>query len=58
MLWAGLPVLTRIGDAFVGRMAASTLNAVGLPELITTTTEAYEQMAVDLATHPEKIGGY
>jgi predicted O-linked N-acetylglucosamine transferase (SPINDLY family) len=55
MLWAGLPVLTRIGDTFVGRMAASVLNAIGLPELITTTLEAYEQMAIDLAMHSEKL---
>ena len=43
MLWAGLPVLTRIGDTFVGRMAASVLNAIHLPELITTTLEDYER---------------
>jgi len=55
MLWAGLPVLTRVGDTFVGRMAASLLNAIHLPELITTTPEAYEQMAIDLATHSEKL---
>jgi protein O-GlcNAc transferase len=54
-LWAGLPILTRIGDTFVGRMAASVLTAIGLPELITTTPEAYEQMAIDLATYPEKL---
>jgi predicted O-linked N-acetylglucosamine transferase (SPINDLY family) len=55
MLWSGLPVLTRIGDTFVGRMAASLLNAIHVPELIATTPEAYEQMAIDLATHPEKL---
>lgn len=55
MLWSGLPVLTRLGDTFVGRMAASLLNAIHLPELIATTPEAYEQMAIDLATHPEKL---
>ena len=55
MLWAGLPVLTRIGDTFVGRMAASLLNAIRLPELITTTTESYEQMAINLATHPDNL---
>ncbi len=55
MLWAGLPVLTRIGDTFVGRMAASVLNAIRMPELVTTTPEAFEQMAIDLATHPEKM---
>ena len=36
-LWTGLPVLTRIGETFAGRVAASLLNAIGLPELITTT---------------------
>jgi len=53
-LWAGLPVLTRIGTALAGRMAASVLTAIGLPELIASTPEAYEMIAVDLATHPEK----
>jgi predicted O-linked N-acetylglucosamine transferase (SPINDLY family) len=55
ILWAGLPVLTRMGDTFVGRMAASVLNAIDLPELITTTPEGYQQSAIDLATHPEKL---
>jgi protein O-GlcNAc transferase len=54
-LWAGLPVLTCLGETFAGRVAASLLNAIGLPELVTTTPEAYEQMAIDLATHPEKL---
>jgi len=54
-LWAGVPILTRIGDTFVGRMAASLLNAIKLPELITTTREAYEQIAIDLAKHPERL---
>ena len=54
-LWAGLPVLTCLGKTFAGRVAASLLNAIRLPELITTTLEAYEQMAIDLATNPEKL---
>ena len=54
-LWAGLPVLTFLGETFAGRVAASLLNAIGLPDLITTTLEAYEQLAFDLATHPEKL---
>ena len=54
-LWAGLPVLTCLGATFAGRVAASLLNAIRLPELITTSPEAYEQMAIDLATHPEKL---
>jgi response regulator RpfG family c-di-GMP phosphodiesterase len=36
-------------------MAGSLLNAIGLPELITTTLEAYEQTAIDLAMQPEKL---
>ena len=48
-------MLTRIGETFAGRVAASLLNAIGLPELITTTSEAYEAIAIDLATHPEKL---
>src|SRR5262249_12228329 len=54
-LWAGLPVLTCLGETFAGRVAASLLNAMRLSELITTTLEAYEQSAIDLATHPEKL---
>lgn len=54
-LWAGLPVLTRLGNTFSGRMGASLLNAIQLPELVTATPEAYEQMAVQLATHPGEL---
>jgi predicted O-linked N-acetylglucosamine transferase (SPINDLY family) len=53
-LWAGVPVLTCLGETFASRVAASLLNAIRLPELI-TTPEAYEQMAIDLARYPEKL---
>jgi predicted O-linked N-acetylglucosamine transferase (SPINDLY family) len=51
----GLPVLTCIGNSFASRVAASLLNAVNLPELITTTQEQYESFAIKLAMHPEKL---
>ncbi len=54
-LWAGLPVLTCLGQTFPSRVAASLLTTIGLPELIATTLEAYEQIAVDFAAHPEKL---
>lgn len=54
-LRAGLPVLTRIGDAFPARMGASLLHAVGLPELIAPTVADYEALAVRLATQPEEL---
>src|SRR5258708_13897644 len=40
-LWVGVPVLTCIGQTFAGRVAASLLNAIGLPELITSCLEDY-----------------
>jgi predicted O-linked N-acetylglucosamine transferase (SPINDLY family) len=54
-LWAGLPVLTLSGSTFPGRVAASLLNAVGLPELITKNQEEYEALAIELALNPKKI---
>jgi predicted O-linked N-acetylglucosamine transferase (SPINDLY family) len=51
-LWAGLPVLTCIGETFAGRVAASQLKAVGLPELITTSLEDYEALALKFAREP------
>lgn len=56
-LWAGLPLLTRMGDTFAGRVAASLLTAVGLPELITTSAGEYEALALRLAGDPEFLGG-
>ncbi len=51
-LWAGLPVLTCMGEAFAGRAAASLLHAVGIPELITSNLEDYEALALRLARDP------
>src|SRR5262249_28520205 len=51
-LWAALPVLTSLGDSFAGRVAASLLHAVGLPELITANLDDYEALALKLATDP------
>jgi len=48
-LWAGLPVLTLVGDSFAGRIAASVLNSIGLKELITQTRLEYEDLAVKMA---------
>jgi protein O-GlcNAc transferase len=48
-LWAGLPLLTCEGTTFPGRVAASLLRAVGVPELITGSLAEYEAKAVKLA---------
>src|SRR5262249_31835392 len=54
-LWAGLPVLTQIGETFAGRVAASLLTAIDLPELIASTQQAYEDLAIELATSRGKL---
>ena len=56
-LWAGLPVLTCLGEAFAGRVAASLLRAVDLPELIAASPAEYEDMAVNLATDTNLLDG-
>jgi predicted O-linked N-acetylglucosamine transferase (SPINDLY family) len=57
-LLAGLPVLTRVGDTLVSRIAGSQLNAIGLPELITTSFADYEALALKLAMQPALLRSY
>ncbi len=54
-LWAGLPVLTIQGETFASRVASSLLTAIGMPELITRTPEAYESLAIELGTNSKKL---
>ena len=54
-LWAGLPIVTKSGGQFSARVAASLLNAIGLPELVVETDEQYVDLAINLATNPEKL---
>ena len=56
-LWAGLPILTCRGGTFAGRVAASLLTAVGLPDLITSSPDEYEALALALARAPERLSG-
>ncbi len=48
-LWASVPVLTRLGTAFAGKVAASLLTTIGLPELVTRSAVDYETLALRLA---------
>jgi protein O-GlcNAc transferase len=54
-LWAGLPLVTRLGDTLAGRVAASLLDAMGLPELIARTADEYEQLALELSIDRDKL---
>ena len=54
-LWAGVPLVTKIGNQFAARVASSLLKAVNLDELITTSNEQYEKMALKLATNKDYL---
>jgi predicted O-linked N-acetylglucosamine transferase (SPINDLY family) len=56
-LWMGVPVLTCLGATFAGRVAASLLSAVGLPEMITYSLADYEALALKLARDPALMAG-
>ena len=54
-LWAGVPVLTCMGETFASRVGASLLTACHLPELITRTPQDYLNKAKELAHNPEQL---
>ena len=54
-LWAGLPVLTKIGTGYAARMASSLLYSLDLPELITQSELEYEDLALELCLHPSRL---
>lgn len=56
-LWQGLPVLTCAGPHWSSRLGASLLHAIGMPELITSSLEEYEHLALDLASNRERLTG-
>jgi predicted O-linked N-acetylglucosamine transferase (SPINDLY family) len=55
-LWCGLPVMSRLGNSFASRVAASLLKALNLPELIAASQDAYEALAISLATDSPRLG--
>lgn len=54
-LWAGLPVITRIGKQFAARVSASILCALGMEELVVTDEVSYETLAYELATDADRL---
>ena len=57
-LWAAVPVVTCLGESFPARVAASLLQAAGLPELVTSTLADYETLAKKLALDPALLRGF
>jgi predicted O-linked N-acetylglucosamine transferase (SPINDLY family) len=54
-LWMGVPVWTLVGRSFAARVAASLLQAAGLPEWMCSTQADYVQGAIDLALCPPRV---
>jgi predicted O-linked N-acetylglucosamine transferase (SPINDLY family) len=54
-LSVNVPILTLTGETFASRVASSLLNSINLPELITTTIQDYELLAIELCRNSEKI---
>ena len=56
-LWTGVPVVTCMGEAFAGRVAASLLKAAGLPELVADSLEGYRARALELGRDRKALKG-
>jgi predicted O-linked N-acetylglucosamine transferase (SPINDLY family) len=54
-LWAGCPVLTRPGDTFASRVAASLLSALGLDELVAADDAAFVARAIALGCDADAL---
>lgn len=54
-LWVGVPVLTCLGKTFPGRVGASLLYALDMPELIAYSMEDYEAQALKLALNADQL---
>jgi protein O-GlcNAc transferase len=54
-LFVGVPVVTRIGEAYAARVGASLDRAIGLPELVTESLEDYEALALKIANEPSLL---
>lgn len=54
-LWAGVPIVTLQGKSFVSRVSSSLLANAGLEELIASSTDAYEGIALSLARDPARL---
>jgi len=48
LLWTDVPVITVRGSSFCGRVSASLLTAVGLPDLVCDTADSYAAKVLEL----------
>ena len=54
-LWAGVPLLTCVGNTFAGRVGASLAAAAGLPAFATASVAAYRDRLSEVLARPEEL---
>jgi len=54
-LWMGVPMVTLVADSFAGRVGASLLHAVDLPELVTRSEDEYAAKLDALIRAPDQL---
>ena len=54
-LWAGLPVITKLGSGIPSRTCSGLLSAIGLPELIARTDQEYEALILEVSTNTNRL---
>jgi predicted O-linked N-acetylglucosamine transferase (SPINDLY family) len=54
-LWMGCPLVTRAGETFASRVAASILVNAGLRELVADSAAGFERKVLELATSPGRL---
>lgn len=51
----GVPIIALMGKSFASRVSSSILNQVNMKELITTNTEDFQNLAIDIASNKNKL---
>jgi predicted O-linked N-acetylglucosamine transferase (SPINDLY family) len=56
-LWAGVPVITKVGNDIISRASASILTAAGFPQLIANDVAEYKTLALQYASDKASLAG-
>jgi predicted O-linked N-acetylglucosamine transferase (SPINDLY family) len=54
-LWMGVPVVTLLGERHSGRVGASIMHHVDLPELVADSIENYVKLAIGLVNDQDRL---
>jgi predicted O-linked N-acetylglucosamine transferase (SPINDLY family) len=54
-LWMGVPVITLLGESHAGRVGASLLHRVGMPEFVASSVDEYVELTKSLASDRDRL---